>query len=213
MRHLFIKKSKRGFDFCATTNDYYNSNFRKLEEYQPCEAEIQTISNGRFFVFYDKMYVLEMSYLKMLLDDTLAEMDSLSASFVRNTLIPKIKDLLVDCKRMFIKVIDGYKDESCSGTIIITDGKKLYTIRADFSCVIQEEYLDDNDVAILTINDVNGEIPPLELMNYIIEKRKAHNDYLNYPIIYGNTSEKEIFIKHISGDIKSLELGDFVCLW
>ena len=213
MRYLFIKKGNNGFDFCSTTNDYYNSNFRKLDEYQPCEAEIQVIANGRFFVFYDKMYVLEMSYLKMLLDDTLAEKDSISAQYIRNTLIPKIKDMLSDCKRLFVKEVDGFKDEACSGTTIITDGTKLYTIRADFSCVVQEEYLNDNDVTILTINDILGRKSPLELMEYLMKKRADHNGYLNFPLIYGNTSNNKITIRHINGETKSLNLEDFICPW
>ena len=213
MHHLFIKRGAKGFDFCFATDDYYNKNYHKLDEYNGLESDLQVISNGKFFIFYDAVYRVEQAFLKMLFEDELSKVDSISLEDVRSDLAFKVKKTLSDCKRLFYDDKGPEKKEHCSGNIIIVNGENAYHIRANFLICDLDLYFDDNDTSVLALDEVLGNKSPLEIMETFFDRAEKNHGYCSYPIVYGNTEKKKITLRTFDKETRDCELEEFVCRW
>lgn len=213
MRHLFIKRGAKGFDFSFATDDSCNKNYQKLDEYNGSESDLQVISNGKFFIFYDTVYRVEQAFLKMLFEDELSKVDSISLEDVRSDLVFKVKKTLTDCKRMFYQDKGPEKRERCSGNIIIANGENAFLIRANFIVCDLELYLDDNDTNALALDEILEHNSPLEIMEFLFARAEKVHAFCNYPIVYGNTTKQKVTLISSDKETKECELEEFVCHW
>lgn len=213
MRYCFIKKGKKGFDFAMTSSDFQNTNYSPLDKYNFQESGLQVISNGNIMIFYDRVYRLEMAYLKMLFEDCLKDKKTISVEELTYDIKPKIIETLQNIKRLFTNDKDDVKRWSMSGSIIFVTKEKLIMISSLFLVEEIAECINKKDLSLVVFDEILNNPSPEQLIKFMLEKAKEKNGDLEYPIVIGNSLKDDIKLIDINGNERIVKKEDYVCRW
>ena len=197
MNNVYVIKAKEGFDYALSANSAFRS---EEDNYDNLNMQLIKSKYGNIYVFYD-IANLEKFYLKMLLNKELTN-KLIDASYLQDEISFKIKDELKTIYRLKLG-----NNEKMMGKIIIVQNDICLYINSDFTINPTNQYLDSGSVEEFVVyNNLENKCAK-ELLNYFIDDNSNIN---NFPLIFGNTSKKEVLLKYLDKE-EIVKEDNFIC--